>query len=75
MLWKWIRKSHNRNTSDNNISISTSTDVLYDIGISLGEIKSFVKSNENRLNKLESKVNEHHKRIKKLEKNSNYLPK
>lgn len=77
MIFKWLKKTHSKNSADNNINITTSTDIMYDIGVSLGEIKSYVKSNETRINFLEKKIDEHHKRIKKLEtiKNKDYAKK
>lgn len=60
-------KRSTRNTSDNNITISTSTDILFNIGKDLGEIKTSIENNNNRLDKIHKKLKEHNKRLERLE--------
>ena len=75
MMLKWFKRTQSKNTSDNNISITTNSDIMFSIGQNLGEIKEIVKQNENRFNNIEETLKEHHKRIKKLEKSGNYTKK
>ena len=60
-------KRNTKNTSDNNITISTSTDIMFSIGKDLGEIKTSVEHNNNKLDKVYKTLKEHHKRIERLE--------
>lgn len=65
-------KRTTKNTSDNNITISTSTDIMFKIGKDLGEIKTSVEHNNNKLDKVYKTLKEHHKRIERLENEAKY---
>lgn len=60
-------KKSTKNTSDNNITISTNTDVMFKIGQDLGQIKSSVENNNQKLDRVYKTLKEHHKRILILE--------
>lgn len=60
-------KRNTKNTSDNNITISTSTDIMFNIGKDLGEIKTSIEHNNIKLDKVNKKLKEHSKRIERLE--------
>ena len=60
-------KRNTKNTSDNNITISTSTDIMFNIGKDLGEIKTSIEHNNIKLDKVNKKLKEHNKRIERLE--------
>lgn len=60
-------KKNTKNTSDNNITISTNTDVMFQIGQNLGQIKSSVDNNNQKLDKVYKTLKDHHKRILILE--------
>lgn len=64
-------KKNTKNTSDNNITIQTSTDIMFNIGKDLGEIKSSVEGNNIKLEKINKKLKEHHKRLERLENEKN----
>lgn len=57
-----------KNSSDNNITISTSTDVMFKIGEDLGVIKNTLNANKFRFEKIEKKMLSQDKRIYHLEK-------
>lgn len=61
-------KKNTKNTSDNNITISTNTDVMFKIGQDLGQIKSSVENNNQKLDKVYRTLKEHNRRILILEK-------
>ena len=65
LFWKSRRST--KNSSDNNINISTSTDIMFNIGKDLGEIKTSVDRNNKKLDRVYSIINDHSKRIEKLE--------
>ena len=56
-----------KNSSDNNITINTSQNVLFDVGKELGAIREFLLQGQEKFNMLNKKVNNHEKRIVKLE--------
>ncbi len=60
-------KKSTKNTSDNNITVNTSTDIMFKIGQDLGEIKSDVKSNVDELKYIKNKLKNHSDRIQQLE--------
>ena len=47
LFWKSRRST--KNSADNNINISTSTDIMFNIGKDLGEIKTSVDRNNKKL--------------------------
>ena len=65
LFWKSRRST--KNSSDNNINITTSTDIMFNIGKDLGEIKTSVDRNNKKLDKVYIIINDHTKRIEKLE--------
>ena len=65
LFWKSRRST--KNSADNNINISTSTDIMFNIGKDLGEIKTSVDRNNKKLDKVYLIINDHTKRIEKLE--------
>ena len=65
LFWKSRRST--KNSSDNNINISTSTDIMFNIGKDLGEIKTSVDRNNKKLDKVYLIINDHTKRIERLE--------
>ena len=65
LFWKSRRST--KNSSDNNINISTSTDIMFNIGKDLGEIKTSVDRNNQKLDKVYIIINDHTKRIERLE--------
>ena len=69
LFWKSRRST--KNSSDNNINISTSTDIMFNIGKDLGEIKTSVDRNNKKLDKVYSIINDHGKRIERLEQKRN----
>lgn len=60
-------KRSTKNTSDNNISITTNTDVMFKIGQDLGTIKTSLNNNNEKLDKVYKKLKEHDTRLTKLE--------
>ena len=64
-----FRKSrrNTKNSADNNINISTSTDIMFNIGKDLGEIKTSVDRNNKKLDRVYLIINDHTKRIERLE--------
>lgn len=60
------RNYKQRNTSDNNISINTNIDVLYNIGRELGELKILLTNYNERLVNLEGRVKIIEKKLKKV---------
>ena len=60
-------KRNTKNTSDNNITISTNTDIMFQIGQDLGTIKKSVDYNNVKLDKINKRLNEHNYRLNKLE--------
>lgn len=66
------RNYKQRNTSDNNISINTNTDIMYKIGQDLGEIKTTMLGNTDKLNKIEKQLKNHNKRLEDLEREINF---
>ena len=69
LFWKSRRST--KNSSDNNINISTSTDIMFNIGKDLGEIKTSVDRNNKKLDKVYLIINNHTKRIERLEQKRN----
>ena len=69
LFWKSRRST--KNSSDNNINISTSTDVMFNIGKDLGEIKTSVDRNNKKLDRVYLIINDHTKRIERLEQKRN----
>ena len=69
LFWKSRRST--KNSSDNNINISTSTDIMFNIGKDLGEIKTSVDRNNKKLDKVYLIINDHTKRIERLEQRRN----
>ena len=65
LFWKTRRST--KNSADNNINISTSTDIMFNIGKDLGEIKTSVDRNNKKLDKVYLIINDHTKRIERLE--------
>lgn len=65
LFWKSRRST--KNSADNNINISTSTDIMFNIGKDLGEIKTSVDRNNKKLDRVYLIINDHTKRIKRLE--------
>ena len=65
LFWKSRRST--KNSADNNINISTSTDIMFNIGKDSGEIKTSVDRNNKKLDKVYLIINDHTKRIEKLE--------
>lgn len=65
LFWKSRRST--KNSSDNNINITTSTDIMFNIGKDLGEIKTSVDRNNKKLDKVYLIINDHTKRIERLE--------
>ena len=65
LFWKSRRST--KNSSDNNINISTSTDIMFNIGKDLGEIKTSVDRNNKKLDRGDLRINDHTKRIERLE--------
>ena len=65
LFWKSRRRT--KNSSDNNINISTSTDIMFNIGKDLGEIKTSVDRNNKKLDRVYLIINDHTKRIERLE--------
>ena len=65
LFWKSRRST--KNSADNNINISTSTDIMFNIGKDLGEIKTSVDRNNKKLDKVYLIINDHTKRIERLE--------
>lgn len=60
----WRNKKQHRNSSDNNITISSSSDIMFNIGKDLGEIKSSINIHQVKTIK---KLNNHEQRITKIE--------
>ena len=73
LFWKTRRST--KNSADNNINISTSTDIMFNIGKDLGEIKTSVDRNNKKLDKVYLIINDHTKRIERLEnkRNNNFF--
>ena len=69
LFWKSRRST--KNSSDNNINITTSTDIMFNIGKDLGEIKTSVDRNNKKLDKVYLIINDHTKRIERLEQKRN----
>ena len=67
----WKSKRNTKNTSDNNITISTNTDIMFKIGEDLGQIKSSIENNNHKLDKVYKTLKEHNYRILQLEKAKN----
>ena len=67
----WKSRRNTKNSSDNNINISTSTDIMFNIGKDLGEIKTSVDRNNKKLDKVYLIINDHTKRIERLEQKRN----
>ena len=65
LFWKSRRST--KNSADNNINISTSTDIMFNIGKDLGEIKTSVDRNNKKLDRVYLIINDHAKRIERLE--------
>lgn len=65
LFWKTRRST--KNSADNNINISTSTDIMFNIGKDLGEIKTSVDRNNKKLDRVYLIINDHTKRIERLE--------
>ena len=65
LFWKSRRST--KNSADNNINISTSTDIMFNIGKDLGEIKTSVDRNNKKLDRVYLIINDHTKRIERLE--------
>ena len=63
----WKSRRNTKNSADNNINISTSTDIMFNIGKDLGEIKTSVDRNNKKLDKVYLIINDHTKRIERLE--------
>lgn len=63
----WKSKRNTKNTSDNNINITTNTDVMFKIGQDLGTIKTSLNNNNEKLDKVYKKLKEHDIRLTKLE--------
>lgn len=63
----WKSKRNTKNTSDNNINITTNTDVMFKIGQDLGTIKTSLNNNNEKLDKVYKKLKEHDTRLTKLE--------
>lgn len=59
-------KKQTKNTSDNNISINTNIDVMYNIGRELGELKILLTNYNERLVNLEGRVKIIEKKLKKV---------
>ena len=64
-------KRNTRNTSDNNINITTNTDIMFQIGQDLGIIKHSIDNNNHKLDKVFSILKEHDKRLGVLENGKN----
>ena len=64
-------KKKTKNSSDNNITISTNTDIMFKIGEDLGQIKSSIENNNHKLDKVYKTLKEHNYRILQLEKAKN----
>lgn len=65
----WFRLNKKiKNTSDNNINISTNTDTMFKIGRDLGEIKASVNSSIESLKLINTKLDNHEHRIRRIEK-------
>lgn len=69
LFWKSRRST--KNSADNNINISTSTDIMFNIGKDLGEIKTSVDRNNKKLDRVYLIINDHTKRIERLENKRN----
>ena len=69
LFWKSRRST--KNSADNNINISTSTDIMFNIGKDLGEIKTSVDRNNKKLDRVYLIINDHTKRIERLENSRN----
>lgn len=69
LFWKSRRST--KNSADNNINISTSTDIMFNIGKDLGEIKTSVDRNNKKLDRVYLIINDHTKRIERLESKRN----
>ena len=67
MGWLFKNKRNTRNSADNNINITTSTDIMFSIGKDLGEIKTSVDRNNKKLDKVYMIINDHSRRIERLE--------
>ena len=67
----WKNRRSTKNSADNNINISTSTDIMFNIGKDLGEIKTSVDRNNKKLDRVYSIINDHSKRIERLENKRN----
>ena len=65
LFWKSRRST--KNSADNNINISTSTDIMFNIRKDLGEIKTSVDRNNKKLDRVYLIINDHTKRIERLE--------
>lgn len=63
----WKSKRNTKNTSDNNITISTNTDIMFQIGQDLGQIKSSVENNNQKLDRVYKTLKQHDKRLEILE--------
>lgn len=63
----WKSKRNTKNTSDNNITISTNTDIMFQIGQDLGQIKSSVENNNHKLDKVYKTLKDHNRRLEILE--------
>lgn len=67
----WKNRRSTKNSADNNINISTSTDIMFSIGKDLGEIKTSVDRNNKKLDRVYLIINDHSKRIERLENKRN----
>ena len=67
----WKSRRNTKNSADNNINISTSTDIMFSIGKDLGEIKTSVDRNNKKLDRVYLIINDHSKRIERLENKRN----
>ena len=67
----WKNRRSTKNSADNNINISTSTDIMFNIGKDLGEIKTSVDRNNKKLDRVYLIINDHTKRIERLEQKRN----
>lgn len=67
-LFKWSKKTTTKNSADNNINISTNTDIMFNIGKDLGKISSILNDLKERDELIVTRLDDHEYRIKKLEK-------
>lgn len=67
MGWLFKGRRVTKNSSDNNISITTNTDIMFNVGKDLGEIKNILKTLSEKDELIITRLNDHEVRIKKLE--------